>query len=53
MAGSSGGSRFCYSGMALAMLLDRLAHDWKAHAMDENVFLEDSLEEALERRGTS
>lgn len=40
-------NRFYYSGMAQAFLLDRLMPGWKHRAMQENVWLEDLLVEAL------
>lgn len=42
-AGRSGESRFYYGGMLQAMLLDRMAADWKSEIFDENIFLEDLL----------
>ena len=47
MADDEGDGRFYYSGMAQAVLLDRLMPGWKSRAMDEAVFLEDLLETAL------
>lgn len=46
-AGSSGDGRFYYSGMAQAVLLDRLSPGWKDQAMAEGIFLEDLLSAAL------
>ncbi len=43
MAGDPGDGRFYYTGMAQAVLLDRLLPDWKNQALDEGVFLEDLL----------
>lgn len=40
MAGDEGSGRFYYSGMAQAVLLDRLVPGWKAQAMEDGVFLE-------------
>lgn len=42
-----GDGRFYYSGMAQAVLLDRFAPGWKAHAFDDGVWLEDQLARAL------
>lgn len=42
--------RFYYSGMAQAFLLDRLNPDWRARILQEDVFLEDLLSEALTSR---
>jgi hypothetical protein len=39
--------RFYYSGMAQAVLLDRLMPEWKARAWSEGVWLEDLLAEAV------
>jgi hypothetical protein len=47
MAGDAGDGRFYYSGFAQAMLLDHLAPDWKARALEPDVFLEDLLREAV------
>jgi hypothetical protein len=47
MAGNRGDGRFYYSGMAQAVLLDRLAPDWKEHAFDDGVWLDLLLAEAL------
>lgn len=41
MAGDEGDGRFYYSGMAQAVLLDRLMPGWKEQALAEGVFLED------------
>lgn len=43
----SGETRFYYSGWAQAVLLDRLAPNWKARAMEPNVWLEQLVEEAV------
>lgn len=48
MAGDDGEARFYYSGMAQAALLDRLLPGWKVRALEEGVFLEDLLQEAVE-----
>jgi hypothetical protein len=45
----AGETRFYYSGMAQACLLDRLAPDWKTKAMSPGVFLEDLLGQAVSR----
>ncbi len=42
-----GDGRFYYSGMAQAYLLDRLAPGWRAEVMEEQVWLEDLLREAI------
>jgi hypothetical protein len=42
-----GDSRFYYSGMAQALLLDRLAPGWKDRAFDDGVWLEALLAEAV------
>lgn len=47
MADDEGDGRFYYSGMAQAVLLDRLMPGWKAQALDEAVFLEDLLAAAV------
>jgi len=47
MAGNDGDGRFYYSGMAQAVLLDRLMPEWKAQIFDEGVFLEDLLAAAV------
>ena len=55
MATDDGDARFYYTGMAQAIILDRLLPDWKAQVMDEGLFLEDlvaialGLEEAVMR----
>jgi len=46
-AGQTGEVRFYYTGMLQAHLLDRLLPDWKTRIMEEGVFLEDLLREAL------
>jgi len=40
-------TRFYYTGMAQAFLLDQLMPDWKNHIMEENVWLDDLLLEAI------
>jgi hypothetical protein len=50
MSGSSGDGRFYYSGMAQAFLLDRLMPGWKSRALDEAVWLEELLAEAVAHR---
>ncbi len=47
MARDEGDGRFYYSGMAQAVLLDRLQPDWKAGALADGVFLEDLLAQAV------
>jgi hypothetical protein len=42
-----GDTRFYYTGMAQAFLLDRLMPDWKNRIMEENVWLDDLLMEAI------
>jgi len=42
-----GDTRFYYTGMAQATLLDRLSPDWK-RTMAEDVWLEDLLAQAVE-----
>ena len=46
MASDEGDGRFYYSGMAQAFLLDRFTQDWKPHAFDEGVWLDDLISEA-------
>lgn len=48
MAGDEGDGRFYYSGMAQATMLDRLMPGWKERALDEGIWLDDLLSEALE-----
>jgi hypothetical protein len=43
LAGRPGDMRFYYTGMAQAMLLDRLAPGWQARIMDDGVWPEDLL----------
>ena len=40
-------TRFYYTGMAQAAILDKLSPDWKAHAFSDDVFLEKLLQEAI------
>lgn len=47
LSGREGATRFYYSGMAQAILLDRLLPDWKERAFDPGVMLEDLLREAV------
>lgn len=47
MADDEGDGRFYYSGMAQAVLLDRLLPGWKATSFDAGVFLEDLLATAV------
>ncbi|MFW6098210.1 MAG: hypothetical protein ACOC9Z_09030 [Chloroflexota bacterium] len=49
MADDTGDGRFYYSGMAQAVLLDRLAPGWKETAMQDDVFLEELLAAAIDR----
>ena len=46
-AGVEGDVRFYYTGMLQAYLLDRLMPDWKERILDDGVFLDDLLREAL------
>jgi hypothetical protein len=46
MANARGDGRFYYSGMAQAVLLDRLMPGWKGEIMADGVFLEDLLKDA-------
>jgi hypothetical protein len=48
MANDQGDTRFYYSGLAQAALLDRLAPEWKTKILSGDVFLEDMLKEAVE-----
>lgn len=48
MADDEGDGRFYYSGMAQAVMLDRLLPGWKAQALADGVFLEDLLETAVD-----
>ncbi len=49
VAGEEGDGRFYYTGMAQAVLLDRLAPGWKARTMAEGLSPEELLAEALGR----
>jgi hypothetical protein len=46
-ANAAGDGRFYYTGMAQAFLLDRLLPGWKERALDDGVWLEDLLAEAV------
>lgn len=48
-AGREGETRFYYGGMAQAVLLDRLAPDWKKSVFNQGVMLEDLLRQAIGR----
>jgi hypothetical protein len=48
-AGEEGDVRFYYTGMLQAYLLDRLILDWKSQILEEGVYLEDLLREAVAR----
>lgn len=50
MADDRGDGRFYYSGLAQAVLLERLLPGWKETAMQDGVWLEDLLRQALERQ---
>jgi hypothetical protein len=47
--GREGEIRFYYSGLAQAILLDRLLPDWKEHAFEPKVMLEDLVHQAVEQ----
>ena len=47
MQASAGETRFYYSGMAQAFLLERLSPQWKSRALVEHISLEKLLEEAI------
>lgn len=47
MASDGDETRFYYTGMAQAVLLDRLAPDWKSRLFEPGIWLEDLLAEAL------
>jgi hypothetical protein len=51
MANDEGDGRFYYSGMAQAVLLDRLMPDWKSRALSEDIFLEDLLTTVMAGEG--
>lgn len=46
-AGREGETRFYYSGMAQAVLLDRLLPDWKERAFEPDSMLEDLLRDGV------
>jgi hypothetical protein len=48
MAGADGDGRFYYTGMAQAVLLDRLATGWKARLFEDDIWLEDLLAQAVQ-----
>ncbi len=48
LSGRGGDTRFYYSGMAQAVLLDRLQPGWKQTAFEPGVMLEDLLRQAVE-----
>ena len=48
MTNNEGEIRFYYSGMAQAVILDRLVPGWKDKAFAEGVYLEDLLRGAVE-----
>ncbi len=48
LSGRGGDTRFYYSGMAQAMLLERLLPGWKERAFEPAVMLEDLLRQAVE-----
>ena len=48
LSGRGGDTRFYYSGMAQAVLLDRLLPGWKQAAFEPGVMLEDLLRQAVE-----
>lgn len=47
LSGREGATRFYYTGMGQAILLDRLLPNWKERVFDPNVSLEDLLREAV------
>lgn len=49
-AGREGESRFYYSGLAQAVLLDSLLPDWKERVFSPDMMLEDLLRQATEQR---
>lgn len=51
MASDGDESRFYYTGMTQAVLLDRLDPDWKGRLFEQGVWLEDLLSEALSSAG--
>ncbi|OGO08415.1 MAG: hypothetical protein A3K46_07650 [Chloroflexi bacterium RBG_13_60_9] len=48
MAKGDGDTRFYYSGLAQAVILDRLAPGWRTRILAEKVWLEDLLKEAVQ-----
>ncbi len=48
-AGLEGETRFYYTGMAQAVLLDRLSPGWKAQALADGAWLEDLLQAAAQK----
>jgi len=46
-AGEEGDVRFYYTGMLQAYLLDRLLPDWQSRILEEGIYLEDLLREAV------
>jgi hypothetical protein len=50
MADDRGDGRFYYTGLAQALLLDRLLPGWKDLAMQDGVWLEELLRQALEQQ---
>jgi len=50
MASDGDESRFYYTGMAQAVLLDRLDPDWKGRLFEPGVWLEDLLSDASSNR---
>ena len=53
LSGREGDTRFYYTGMAQAILLDRLLPDWKERAFDPGIMLEDLLREAVRPESTA
>jgi hypothetical protein len=49
MAKDDGDTRFYYSGLAQAAILDRLAPGWRTRILTENVAMEELLQEAVKR----
>jgi len=47
MSRHSGESRFYYTGMLQALMLDRLMPDWKKEAFGEGIWLDDLLRKAV------
>jgi hypothetical protein len=48
MTNNDGEVRFYYTGMAQAVVLDRLMPGWKSQAFEQDVYLEDLLRQAVE-----